>query len=151
MTSKVGEPTGDHLSVIERPRISCWVWQPWYAKLWWALIVVYWILGVGALWFRPLAKFYTSSLGSSLHIVLYPVSAFLILSIGWLKAWMDVLDYAEAHPEATNNLGWASSVEDDDPHSEVMRSLHDPNNMYSPLSGTMFIGNSENPLHHFHA
>ena len=133
-------------AVIERPRISQWVWRPWYAKLWWASIAAYWTVGVGALWFRPLTDFYTSSLGSFLHIAFFPLFAFLFLSIGWAKAWIDALDYAAAHPEVKSDLGWAWSAEPYDAHAEAVRSVRDSTNIYSPLSGTMFVGNSENPL-----
>lgn len=131
---------------IERPQISHWIWQPWYAKLWWALASAYWTIGIGALWFSPLTEFYTSHVAGLLYIVFFPVFAFLILSIGWFRAWVYALNCAAAHPEAQSKLGWSWSGDAYDERMRRWADFHHPNNIYSPLSGTMFVGNSENPL-----
>lgn len=56
-----------------------YLWRPWYAKLWWAAIVIYW----GLVWltdgrgpYTPLQK---GILGSLINILLLPVTAALLL------------------------------------------------------------------------
>ena len=123
---------------IERPRLSDWVWRPWYAKLWWALSAVYWTAGVGAFVFQPLADFYASGLAGFLNIAFYPVFAFILLSIGWMIAWKDALDLVAEHPEIENTLGWQWAAERDDFHRVRTRRRNDPSNPTSPS----FIANS---------
>jgi hypothetical protein len=148
MTDPSVSPNSSELPmVIERPRISMWVWKPWYAKLWWSLTAIYWILGVGAFFIRPLADIYTSDIAYVLHVVFYPVFAFVLMSFGWAGAWLDALDLAAAHPEAENKLGWVRSYEPDGIHERWMRSYRDPHNIYSPLSGNMSVGSPNNPMH----
>lgn len=117
---------------IEKPHLSNWVWRPWYAKLWWSLIAVYWTGTAGALLFGTLRNFYGSDLAAFLNIALYPVFAFFILSIGWLIAWKDALDYVAAHPEIENTLGWEWSTEPHHFHEERMRRHSDPTDPISP-------------------
>lgn len=107
MTDDLTSPVTDQpMLTIERPRLSNWAWRPWYAKLWWSLIAVYWAGAIGALLFGTLREFYGSDLAGFLNIALYPVFALIILSIGWLIAWKGALEYAAEHPEIENRLGW---------------------------------------------
>lgn len=112
--------------VIKRPRLSNWVWHLWYAKLWWSLIAAYWTVGAGALLYRPIADFYTSSFASFLNVMFYPVFALIFLSMGWVRAWIGALDYAAKHPDAENQLGWHWSTEPLNDRREMMRSHDDP-------------------------
>jgi hypothetical protein len=118
---------------IERPRLSNWAWRPWYAKLWWSLIAVYWTGAVGALLFEPLRNFYGSDLAGYLNIAFYPFFALLILSIGWMIAWKGALDYVATHPEIENTLGWAWQPFDFQAEYERRRRrLNDPSYPGSP-------------------
>lgn len=119
---------------IERPRLSNWVWRPWYAKLWWSLIAVYWTGAVAALLFEPLADFYGSTLAGYLNVAFYPVFALFILSIGWMIAWKDALDYAAKHPEIESMLGWEWQPFDFQAEYERRRRhRNDPSNPASPF------------------
>lgn len=122
-----------HEPTIEKPRLANWVWRPWYAKLWWSLITVHWTAAVGALLFGPLRNFYGSDLAGYLNIALHPVFAFFILSIGWMIAWKEALDYAAAHPEIENMLGWEWQPFDfQAEHEHRIRQRNDPSNPASP-------------------
>src|SRR3546814_2791775 len=43
-----------------RPRASNYLWRPWYAKLWWAAIPIYWLPAGSPFGFDFLADFYRS-------------------------------------------------------------------------------------------
>ena len=126
----ISEPD-EPVMVIERPRISDWVWKPWYARFWWSVTAVYW--GVGALGFlyRPILDLYLTDFAYYLHVVFYPVFAFVFMSVGWVIAWLNALDLAESHPEAVNKLGWERSNRSSDFHTEMMR-RNDPSDPDSP-------------------
>ncbi|MBV1686375.1 hypothetical protein KRR38_01475 [Novosphingobium sp. G106] len=129
--------------VIERPILSHWVWRPWYAKLWWSSIAVYWTLGLGALLFEPLSDFYSSTLAGFLNIAFYPVFALFILSIGWMMAWKDALDYVAEHPETENTLGWEWQPYDF--AGEWTRRLNDTTD---PASPSYIAGNNHRLFDH---
>jgi hypothetical protein len=119
---------------IERPRLANWVWRPWYAKLWWALCAVYWTGSVGAFLIEPLNHFYSSGLASFLNIALYPAFTFVVLSVGWVIAWKDALDYVAEHPEVENTLGWEWRPYDFYGEDERRRrQRNDPSNPASPF------------------
>lgn len=132
-----GDPAEPHV-VIARPRLADWVWKPWYARMWWSLTAIYWIVGAIGFLYRPILDLYLTDLAYYLHIVFYPVFAFVFMSVGWVMAWLDALDLAEAHPEAVNKLGWERSRKPRDFHGEMMRKFNDP---FDPAS-TVNIANA---------
>lgn len=126
-------PETEHaMPTIERPRLSNWIWRPWYAKLWWSLIAVYWTGAVGALLFGLFRDLYGSSLAGYLNVAFYPVFALFILSVGWMIAWKDALDFVAEHPEIENPLGWHWSTEPYDFFRERSRRLNDTTDPASP-------------------
>ncbi len=135
--------TDESRASIERPDIVQWVWRPWYARLWWSLSAIYWIVGTGALFFQPLADFYTAPVAGSLHIAFFPVFAFVLFAFGWVRAWVDALDYVAAHPDEENTLGWAWS--DEGWPDRQNREYWDPTNFFSPFAGTMKLGHPLRP------
>ncbi|PKP95782.1 MAG: hypothetical protein CVT74_18665 [Alphaproteobacteria bacterium HGW-Alphaproteobacteria-13] len=34
---------------IQQPAAADWLWRPWYAKLWWAAIPIYWAAAAASL------------------------------------------------------------------------------------------------------
>lgn len=130
-TSPVADPA---IPTIERPRLSDWAWRPWYAKLWWSLIAVYWMGAAGALLFGSLRGFYGSELAGYLNVALYPVFALFLLSIGWMIAWKDALDFVAAHPEIESALGWEWQPFDfQAEYDRRCRERNDPSNPASPF------------------
>lgn len=71
------------------PRIGTWVWSPWYAKVWWSCIAVYWAGRAASLYDHGLDEFYTSTPAAYLNLVFMPMTPFLLLGIGFVWAWMD--------------------------------------------------------------
>ncbi len=88
--------------------------------------MAYWIGGAGAFLYPPLADFYTSSVASFLNVVLYPAFAMLVLSLGWIRAWISALDYVRSHPEAENILGWEWKPDTFDFQRDALSESDDP-------------------------
>ncbi|API58651.1 hypothetical protein BSL82_04440 [Tardibacter chloracetimidivorans] len=73
----------------KRPRVSASMWQPWYAKLWWGASASYWTGKLISFCNPSLDELYTSAVAGYLNLVFYPVTAFMVLGVGFLRAWMD--------------------------------------------------------------
>lgn len=65
-------------------RPSDYFWRPWYAKVWWIAIPLYW-LPMGTAWGALLEKFYMSGIGIVTNIIFLPVTAGLILGFRYLR------------------------------------------------------------------
>ncbi|WP_454890425.1 hypothetical protein [Sphingopyxis chilensis] len=88
----------EHSHEDERPHASAWLWQPWYAKLWWGSIATYWA-GKGAALYSPtLDDFYTSALAGFLNIAFFPPLALMVLGLGFARAWFDASDWEFVEP-----------------------------------------------------
>jgi hypothetical protein len=72
-----------------RPRASDYFWKPWYAKLWWAAIPLYWAPAGGPTRIAWLADFYESGYAVVTNIVFLPVTALLILGFGYFRRRLD--------------------------------------------------------------
>lgn len=100
------EPSSDPNHIINsevsiaqpQPRVSTWLWKPWYAKLWWAAIAAYW-MGKGASLYSPiLDEFYTSTLAGFLNIAFFPPLALMVLGLGYACAWFEWSDWEFVEP-----------------------------------------------------
>lgn len=81
-----------------RPHASDWLWHPWYAKIWWAAILAYW-LGMAAPFKVPLlAEFYTSALAGFLNIFFFPPLALIVLGLGFAREWFAWSDWEFVEP-----------------------------------------------------
>lgn len=90
-------PTAD-AHANERPRASEWLWRPWFAKLWWAAIPVYWMGMAASLKIPLLAEFYTSALAGFLNVLFFPPLALMVLGLGFARAWFDASDWEFVEP-----------------------------------------------------
>lgn len=86
------------VSKAERPRASYWLWRPWYAKLWWATILVYWSGMAASLKVPLLDQFYTSALAGYLNVFSFPPLALMILGIGFAREWFAWSDWEFVEP-----------------------------------------------------
>lgn len=121
-----------------RPRPSAWLWRPWYAKLWWAAIPVYWAVAAASGSSATLTAFYDSVSAVYLNLVFFPLTALLVLGVGYARAWLDVLPAGDDDPyfDDEDELWPRRAAGDSDPCVDI----HDP------MSGTLWIGNPLNPL-----
>lgn len=69
----------------EELRLSTWLWRPWYAKLWWTLIPIYWLaMGEPT---RPefLHSFAHSGYAFIGNTIFLPITALLALGAGYIR------------------------------------------------------------------
>ena len=100
------EPANDPSNITEihaslarsKPKASAWLWLPWYAKLWWASTAAYWAGKCASFYLPSLGEFYTSALAGYLNILFFPMTALLILGIGFAQAWFAASDWEFVEP-----------------------------------------------------
>lgn len=85
-------------SKAEHPRASYWLWRPWYAKLWWATILIYWSGMAASLKVPLLDQFYTSALAGFLNIFFFPPLALMVLGLGFAREWFVWSDWEFVEP-----------------------------------------------------
>lgn len=81
-----------------RPKASAWLWRPWHAKLWWAGMVTYWVSKCVSLYVPSFAEFYTSAFAGYLNVLFFPMTALLILGIGFAQAWFAASNWEVVEP-----------------------------------------------------
>ncbi|MCW6536060.1 hypothetical protein [Sphingomonas lycopersici] len=71
----------------EAPRASEWLWRPWYAKLWWALTLLYW-LGLEGLMLVPADHpiFRWFGLIEFGVLIFNPLTVLAVLGRGYMRA-----------------------------------------------------------------
>lgn len=126
----------------KRARPVDWLWHPWYAKLWWAAIPVYWAGAVLSLSNPSLHAFYGSMLAAYLNLLFFPPTALVVLGVGYVRAWLD------ARPAGDGSLSWDEIEELERIRIEEEYWLKrgpggvDPSfDIYDPRSGGLYIGN----------
>lgn len=86
----------------EQPRAADWLWRPWYAKVWWALIAMYWGVRLVSLYVPALEALYDNALAGYLNIAFFPSTLLLLLGIGFVG---DCMDYYRWEWVVTPELG----------------------------------------------
>lgn len=74
-------------------RASAWLWRPWYAKLWWTAIPIYWLGMAASLKVALLADFYTSAWAGILNVLFFPLIALMVLGVGFVREWMGPIEW----------------------------------------------------------
>ncbi len=111
------------------PRASDWLWRPWYAKLWWAAIPIYWIPAGSPFGFDYLAGFYSGGISVYLDIVFLPVTALVVLGFGYARRlresehWVEITDSERNRASAFYRRSPASPPAYADPVSPLYRSI----------------------------
>jgi len=134
MVSADDEPehTEDEVEAPVLPlRISEWLWRPWYAKIWWTSIPVYWLGMAASSFVPPLADFYASGLAGFLNILFYPVTALLVLGVGFARAWLDRIEWG--------GEGRAMVHEELFPRPVIVPST----DRFDPRSGSLYVGSDQ--------
>lgn len=78
---------------IDRTAVSRWLWAPWYARAWWAAIPVYWLGMVASLKLPALEAFYSSALAGFLNVAFFPMTALLVLGVGYVRNLAGPIDW----------------------------------------------------------
>ena len=129
------EPVCQASEELLAPRAADWLWHPWYAKLWWSAVPIYWLPAGGPFRIDFLAGFYSSGIALYLNILFLPVTALVVLGFGYARRLRESDDWIEdGNPEHNR----ASSLYRRTPGSPP--AFLDP---FSPLSGSSWVGSSE--------
>ena len=132
MTQEFASTNPDHAagdSMSDRLRVSDYLWRPWYAKVWWAAIPIYWLPAGGPTWISALAGFYESGWALLPNILFIPITAFLVLGFGYFRRL-----FADA--ELFDDMDEEELLDGRRPGrpSPTM-------DMFNPRSGPLWIGN----------
>lgn len=115
-----------------RPRASDWLWHPWYAKLWWLAIPIYWLGAAASLKIPMLAGFYESALAGLLNVLFFPITALMVLGVGYVRGLFEPIDWSKLEPaDPSDRRFYRPRI---DPHT-------DPTD---PRSGIIWIGHPRN-------
>lgn len=129
---------------VPQPAAADWLWRPWYAKLWWAAIPIYWAAAAASLKISALAAFYDSAAAGFANILFFPPTALFILGFGFARARFDSpLVGDPLSDEEIEELKHMGSEDEDWEHLGPHWSV----DMYDPRSGGLYIGNP-NSLQH---
>ena len=138
--TETDKPLGELPQNALAPRAADWLWHPWYAKLWWVAIPIYWLPAGRPFGIDFLADFYTSGVGAYLNIVFLPVTALVVLGFGYVRKlresgyWVEMTD---------NERNRASAFYRRAPYSPPAHA--DP---ISPLYGSISYENAESRARH---
>jgi hypothetical protein len=125
------------------PTAGDWLWKPWYAKIWWAAIPLYWAIATASLKIPALASFFKTALAGYLNVLFFPMTALLVLGFGFVRAWLDTPETDEWEPLPDAEI---DELEELRMLDEEWPPRPDPAfDMYDPLSGGLFIGNPLSP------
>lgn len=129
---------------IPQPTATDWLWRPWYAKLWWATIPIYWAAAAASLKIPALRAFFESAFAGYLNVLFFPFTAVLVLGFGFARAWLD-------RPLAGDPLSDEEIEELERIRIEQETLWNPPNHLrpvgdiHDPFSGTIYIGNPLSP------
>lgn len=111
---------------VQRAPLSAYLWRPWYARLWWVAIPAYWA-GMALSSQVPLiADFYDLALAGYLNVLFFPLTALMVLGVGYVGEWMGPIDWSGANCPGDHfhssdidlgPSGWPCDVDPLDPRS----------------------------------
>lgn len=136
MTQEIQMPDiedGTPRDANQRAALSDYLWRPWYARLWWAAIPVYWA-GMAVSPHVPLlTDFYDLAFAGYLNVLFFPPTALMVLGVGYVRKRMGPVDWSDPR--------------DPDDHIYGVNSDRGPSGMpfyvdpLDPRSGPYWIGN----------
>jgi hypothetical protein len=127
-------------AMTESSRVSDWLWHPLYAKLWWSAIPVWWTGMAVSTKVAPLEAFYDSALAGFLNILFFPMTALMVLGVGYVRNWLAGLPtQSESVPLSDEAVSGIDNLWEE--HERGMEDLRAGTDMFDPRSGTLWIGN----------
>lgn len=78
----------------ERGPPSAYLWHPWYARLWWVAIPVYWSGMAFSSQIPLLEAFYDLALAGYLNVLFFPPTAIMVLGVGYVREWMGPIEWS---------------------------------------------------------
>lgn len=125
-------------------RVSDWLWRPWYAKLWWSAIPVWWIGMAASTKLEALGTFYDSALAGFLNIAFFPLTALMVLGVGYVRHWLADFPAAAGGVSLSHDEATARATDLWEDHEQGMEDLRAGSDIHDPRSGPLWIGNPLN-------
>lgn len=72
-------------SSSQRLGLGDYLWRPWYAKLWWIAIPIYWAPAGGPTRIAAIADFYSSGYATITNLLFLPITASVVLGFRYLR------------------------------------------------------------------
>lgn len=132
----------------DRPRgaLLAWLWKPWYAKLWWTAITVWWLGLAASTEVESLAGFYRGALAGFLNVLFLPMTALVVLGAGYVREWMDgFVGQGGGRPLTDEEEEEFMARRRWEEHHRIMSEMGKGTDMFDPRSGALWIGNPLNP------
>jgi len=145
----VDAPIDEHQveSAADLPKLSRWLWRPWYAKFWWSAIPVWW-LGMAAVTRSPmLAAFYGGALAGYLNVLFFPMTALMVLGVGYVRERLDeFVGSGDGKPLTDEEEEAFHARRRQEEDHRFLDNIGKGTDMFDPRSGPLWIGNPLNPL-----
>jgi hypothetical protein len=137
-----------------RPKLSDWLWRPWFAKVWCSLIPLWWAGFLASSKIELLGDLYSGLLVGLLGIVFHPMAPLVVLGAGFARQWLDTSS-PSLLPEVSSVEGEFCDDEDgdfvinaftspallDDPWDWTKYGMPPPHmDIYNPRSGWLYVG-----------
>lgn len=132
----------------DRPRraLWAWLWKPWYAKLWWTAIPVWWLGLAASTEVEFLAGFYGGALAGFINVLFLPMTALIVLGAGYVREWMDsFVGQGDGRPLTDEEEEEFLAQQRWEEHHRMMSNMRKGTDMFDPRSGPLWIGNANNP------
>lgn len=127
-------------------QLSAWLWKPWYAKLWWATIPVWWLGMAVSMRVDPLESFYSGWIAGYLNVLFFPMTALMVLGVGYVRARLDsFVGQGDGAPLWNEEAQALTAKLHRDEFERMMERSRAYANPMDPRSGPMWIGNPMNP------
>lgn len=133
-------------SVAGEPKLSAWLWQPWYAKLWWTAIPVWWLGMAAAMRVDFLAAFYRGAIAGYLNVLFFPMTALMVLGVGYVRERLDeFVGSGDGKPLTDDEEEAFLARRRLEEHNRFLDNIGKGTDMFDPRSGSLWIGNPLNP------
>ncbi|MBB3356998.1 MULTISPECIES: hypothetical protein [unclassified Novosphingobium] len=126
--------------------LSAWLWKPWFAKLWWTTIPVWWLGMAVSTRVDTLESFYRGWIAGYLNVVFFPMTALMVLGVGYVRERLDSFvgqgDDVPLSDEEASALAAKLHRDQLERMRERARAYANP---MDPRSGSLWIGSAMNP------
>ena len=130
----------------DRLRLSAWLWEPWYAKLWWSAIPVWWVGMAASTRVDFLESFYRGAFAGFLNILFFPMTALMVLGVGYVRECLDgFVGQGDCVPLSDEDAEVFFERRRRREHERMMEGWRAQCNPMDPRSGPLWIGNPMNP------
>lgn len=135
----------EHEDQAAPPQLSAWLWKPWYAKLWWSAIPVWWGGMTVSTRVDFLEPFYRWWIAGYLNVLFFPMTALMVLGVDYVRERLDSFaGQGDGVPLSDEEAqAFAAQLHRDQLERMRERARAYANSM-DPRSGPLWIGNPMN-------